>query len=219
MPPPSPLVMGTARPAGAATVSAVSMAPTAQYAAAVVSSAAMSPSCDAACHGSARCGHRSGSAPSRRLLQRATVAALLPAPGAGVAASGGGGGSSSSSRSVAGGALRPTAAATPLPHGRRPACFICFEASADAVFMECGHAGMCTQCAHTITHGYVDAATGAHSRGAGTCPVCRNPVTQVLRIGPDVLTCAGTTVAQVLPAFMWAGLPADMPDVGDSTGL
>ena len=114
-------------------------------------------------------------------------------------------------------AAATAAAATPMPHGSRPACFICFEALADAVFMECGHAGVCAPCARTITHGYVDAASGALTRGSGTCPVCRNPVTQVLRIGPDVLACSGAVVAQVLPAFLWAAAPG--PAAGGEPAL
>ena len=93
---------------------------------------------------------------------------------------------------------------TPLPHGGRPACFICYETSADAVFMECGHAGVCSQCAKTITHGFIDPQSGAATCGSGTCPICRTPVLQVLRIGPDVTSSEGHVVAQVLPDWYWS---------------
>ena len=82
-------------------------------------------------------------------------------------------------------------------------CFICFDDRPDAVFMECGHAGVCLRCANTITHGHVDYATGAVSGGTGTCPVCRAPVFSVLRVGPKVRATDGSTVVQVLHAALW----------------
>ena len=36
------------------------------------------------------------------------------------------------------------------PHAN---CFVCFERVGDAVFMECGHAGVCMECAETIVNG------------------------------------------------------------------
>ena len=41
------------------------------------------------------------------------------------------------------------------PHAAKPrdTCFVCFERSGDGIFMECGHAGTCMQCAETIVYG------------------------------------------------------------------
>ena len=41
--------------------------------------------------------------------------------------------------------------------------------------------------------------------GSGACPVCRAPVTSLLRLGPDVRTTDGRIVALVLPREYWAG--------------
>ena len=43
---------------------------------------------------------------------------------------------------------------TPRAQTSRGACFICFEAPGNSVFMECGHAGACWVCANTIAHGH-----------------------------------------------------------------
>ena len=42
--------------------------------------------------------------------------------------------------------------------------------------------------------------------GNGTCPVCRSPISNILRIGPDAQDAAGRTVALVLPTdyMQWA---------------
>jgi len=41
--------------------------------------------------------------------------------------------------------------------------------------------------------------------GSGVCPVCRSPVTNILRLGPDTTTTDGRTVALILPsdAYQW----------------
>ena len=41
--------------------------------------------------------------------------------------------------------------------------------------------------------------------GSGVCPVCRAPVTNILRLGPDTRTTDGRMVALVLPtdAYQW----------------
>ena len=70
--------------------------------------------------------------------------------------------------------------------------------------MECGHSGVCLKCANTITHGQVDYTTGGVSGGSGTCPVCRAPVMHVLRVGCDMTTVDGRTVAFVLPSVYWS---------------
>jgi len=103
----------------------------------------------------------------------------------------------------------PPASGTPLPCRGRPTCIICYEAPADTVFLECGHAGVCADCARTITQGARDPDTGATARGTGSCPICRAPILQVLRIGPDAMAAAneaggrGVLVAQVLAPCYW----------------
>jgi hypothetical protein len=79
-------------------------------------------------------------------------------------ASGSGGGSASSS-----------AVSTPVTGGKMglcidSLCFVCMDQVADAVLMECGHGGICYDCArHCIT------------RGNQQCPVCRARIDQVIR--------------------------------------
>jgi hypothetical protein len=133
---------------------------------------------------------------------------LLASPTAalgGGRAGGGGwlGGGSRASRAGAAAASSAGGAATPMPRGARPACLICFELPGDAVFMECGHAGVCGSCARAITHGHVDEGSGEVCAGSGTCPMCRAPVLQVLRLGPDAASLDGRTVAMVAPACYW----------------
>ncbi|CAN0006190.1 unnamed protein product, partial [Discosporangium mesarthrocarpum] len=62
---------------------------------------------------------------------------------------------------------------SPGPSSTSPTqCFICCEHSADAVIMECGHGGMCFSCAQHLA-----------STRPPQCPVCREPISEVLRFG------------------------------------
>jgi len=114
-------------------------------------------------------------------------------------------GGSSLAASTASAGLAVSLGMTPRNHPARPPCFICFDAPADAVFMDCGHAGACLLCATTVVRGsWVQAAGGlSRTAGSGTCPICRAPVLQVLRVGPDTLSADGSVVALVLPADYW----------------
>ncbi len=49
-------------------------------------------------------------------------------------------------------------------------CALCFDASGDAVLMECGHGGICFRCGTRLL------------RMKGSCPLCREAVVLVLRI-------------------------------------
>lgn len=115
-------------------------------------------------------------------------------------------------------AATPLSSSSSSSQSKRALCFICFEAPADAVFMECGHAGACMGCADIIVRGRLEAAGSQQppwsardgqpqypTRQGGTCscPICRAPVLQILRIGPDVQTWDGRTVALVLPRQYW----------------
>ena len=46
-------------------------------------------------------------------------------------------------------------------------CLICYDAKADAVFMDCGHGGLCYDCAIDIW------------KNSKVCFLCRNKITQV----------------------------------------
>tara|TARA_B110001452_G_scaffold36138_1_gene27718 strand:+ start:266 stop:523 length:258 start_codon:yes stop_codon:yes gene_type:complete len=50
-------------------------------------------------------------------------------------------------------------------------CWICFEGPRDAVLLECGHGGICHSCAQRVFR-----------KKNRLCPMCRQPVTQVVHI-------------------------------------
>ena len=50
-------------------------------------------------------------------------------------------------------------------------CWICFEGPRDAVLLECGHGGICLACAQRVFR-----------KKTRLCPMCRQPVTQVVHI-------------------------------------
>ena len=53
-------------------------------------------------------------------------------------------------------------------------CFICFANEANCVFLDCGHGGICLDCAmDTIKKNNI-------------CALCREPVTQIIEINPRV---------------------------------
>jgi len=61
---------------------------------------------------------------------------------------------------------------TPLPRRARAPCNICFEDPGDAVFMECGHAGICGPCARIIVEGAASGDGGENTvGGSGICPM------------------------------------------------
>ena len=64
-------------------------------------------------------------------------------------------------------------------------CYICYTATPDACFMECGHGGICFTCATVIAN-----------RQPHVCPFCRNRIAQVLRItGPLATSRQGDTIS------------------------
>jgi hypothetical protein len=73
----------------------------------------------------------------------------------------------------------PAAAAADEPSGAAAgdgqACYVCCESVADAVFLNCGHGGMCFACARR----HVSAQRGRRP----LCPLCRERVVQVVQIG------------------------------------
>jgi len=63
-------------------------------------------------------------------------------------------------------------------------CLICFDNPPDAVFMECGHGGVCYECSLEIW------------KATNECYLCRNKITQVLQI--DLKAKVGDDVIKVL---------------------
>lgn len=49
-------------------------------------------------------------------------------------------------------------------------CLVCYDSSPDAVFMDCGHGGICYRCSLEL------------SKATGECFLCRKPIKQVLKL-------------------------------------
>lgn len=58
-----------------------------------------------------------------------------------------------------------------VPEVDESLCTICYDNEASCVFMECGHGGYCWRCAHVL-----------FARPPSECPVCRQPIQQVLEL-------------------------------------
>ena len=79
-----------------------------------------------------------------------------------------------------------------LPDGNwseiyRKKCIICFENMSDAVFMNCGHGGICNECATAIW------------KRADTCHCCRSAIDHILRIedtGKNTVSVISVTYAK-----------------------
>ena len=48
-------------------------------------------------------------------------------------------------------------------------CNVCFEIESDAIFMACGHGGLCLKCSYDIW------------KSTGECYLCREPIDYILR--------------------------------------
>eukprot|EP01016_Furgasonia_blochmanni_P019441 TRINITY_DN21801_c0_g1_i1.p1 TRINITY_DN21801_c0_g1~~TRINITY_DN21801_c0_g1_i1.p1 ORF type:complete len:187 (+),score=17.71 TRINITY_DN21801_c0_g1_i1:65-625(+) len=62
-----------------------------------------------------------------------------------------------------------------MSHGSEPSvttCLVCFDKMPDAVFMNCGHGGVCYECSLEIW------------KKTGECYLCRNKIEQILHIDP-----------------------------------
>ena len=57
-------------------------------------------------------------------------------------------------------------------------CWICCVNACDAVLLECGHGGLCMECANRCWK-------QPKRRGGGICPMCRAPITFVVKVDPD----------------------------------
>ncbi len=60
--------------------------------------------------------------------------------------------------------------APPDDYDNSKACFVCWDASPDAVLLECGHSGLCVACAERLL------------QRERRCPLCRMGFTGVVRI-------------------------------------
>lgn len=58
-------------------------------------------------------------------------------------------------------------------------CTICFERMGDHVLLPCGHSGYCGGCAQSLFR------SSAEGISCGQCPVCRAPLTAVVRVPVD----------------------------------
>ena len=56
--------------------------------------------------------------------------------------------------------------------GEGSRCIVCLDGPRDAVFLECGHGGVCHACARTCA-----------TREPRKCPLCRKRITRVMKIG------------------------------------
>ena len=66
-------------------------------------------------------------------------------------------------------------------------CWVCFEGDAEAVLLHCGHAGLCLSCAENLW------------RTRAPCPMCREPIEVIARIGEAVTVDGKVLVAPQLP--------------------
>ena len=85
--------------------------------------------------------------------------------------------------------LAPASSGSPTEVSPVGICYVCYEGPADAVFLDCGHGGMCYACARR---------TCAQRRGVRIlCPLCRAPVTQLVQLGTAVTTIGDRVVVDV----------------------
>eukprot|EP01017_Pseudomicrothorax_dubius_P004065 TRINITY_DN10732_c0_g1_i3.p1 TRINITY_DN10732_c0_g1~~TRINITY_DN10732_c0_g1_i3.p1 ORF type:complete len:155 (+),score=20.21 TRINITY_DN10732_c0_g1_i3:64-528(+) len=67
---------------------------------------------------------------------------------------------------------------TPMSNGDEKLCCVCYCAEPDGVFLECGHGGLCFECALGIWE-KVD-----------ECYLCRSPIQQVIQLDIEALNSA-----------------------------
>lgn len=56
-------------------------------------------------------------------------------------------------------------------------CFVCYDQTPNAALLECGHAGMCVDCATTLME---------RPARQARCPICRSTISNVLRLRADL---------------------------------
>ena len=66
-------------------------------------------------------------------------------------------------------------------------CWLCFEGEADSVILHCGHAGICFSCAERLW------------RRRQPCPMCRNAITLVAKVGDEMTIDGKRVVAPRMP--------------------
>jgi len=132
--------------------------------------------------------------------------------GSSSSSSGGGGGGKSgddgSSTSTA-----ATAAVASVEEQREQQCFVCCERRRDSMLQPCGHGGMCYQCAVEFVCSPspgsrvidLDTDTGAK------CPLCRTPVSVVLRLSSVVGSSVAGSTATFVARTSWTILMPPPP--------
>mmetsp|Transcript_6118 Transcript_6118/g.20106 ORF Transcript_6118/g.20106 Transcript_6118/m.20106 type:complete len:832 (-) Transcript_6118:192-2687(-) len=94
------------------------------------------------------------------------------------------------------------------PEGAEDKCWICYEGPRDAVLLECGHGGMCVGCAKRLFR-----------KKGRICPMCRQPVTQMVQLRLDAARESGGPASLGIVPVLPAELPVEwLDDLGAETG-
>jgi len=81
--------------------------------------------------------------------------------------------------------------------GAEDKCWICFDGPRDAVLLECGHGGMCASCAKRVLR-----------RKGRFCPMCRQPVVQMVQLRLESVRESEQVPTHVVPVLL-ADLPTE----------
>jgi len=73
------------------------------------------------------------------------------------------------------------------PDAEANQCWVCFEGPAEAVLLQCGHAGLCLRCAENLW------------RTRASCPMCRQSIELIARLGESVTVDGKVVVTPTLP--------------------
>lgn len=73
------------------------------------------------------------------------------------------------------------------PDAEANQCWVCFEGPAEAVLLQCGHAGLCLECAENLW------------RTRASCPMCRQTIELIARLGDTMTVDGKVVVAPSLP--------------------
>ena len=69
-------------------------------------------------------------------------------------------------------------------------CMVCWERAPDCILLECGHCGLCVQCADQLW------------KQTRRCPLCRGSFAAVMQI----VSCDASTVSAAFPLCLYAGV-------------
>lgn len=85
-------------------------------------------------------------------------------------------------------------------------CFICYTNRPDAVLLECGHAGLCTECASRMM-----------DRQQANCPICRRVIAQVVELRDDIPVSPHLFTLVRADSSSNLAIPGPMPPCGASS--